>query len=495
MQKRRKNNKEQMWLGGALKTVAGGAASLIPGIGPAIGVPLMGAGMGEIGQHFMDKEQQVPQQSMWQPSIQPNYLPTFQGGGDLGMKSNVYADYDVGQDHSGPDEGIEIDAMGQPVAMSGGEGVALTEKGEVSFNGQVFSDKSKLPGHKDKTFADEAKRVVKKYKFYLGEKLDKVHPMSQKALERELSKLFEIQEAKKGNMMHKDEVEQMMQEQQMAMEQQMQQGQEQGMEQGMGQEEQMAQDPMMQQMAMEQQQGGGMPMEEGMPMMRRGGYLPKLSGGDALWQGVPYTTPEVDNSVPLRADWKRTGQAIGTGLVGPIAGLAKSFLDKPQSLNLPRMTANKMNLAPARLAADNAISTGLSGAKRTISRNAPTRGALQAGMVGASAEAARNKADNFTQSMLAEQQYNLQAQSQADQFNLQSRGAEIQDRVGQQRHKRLQQDALLANVGSIAQKGIADHYAVDDFYHALNMKGDIVAVRNPKTGQIEYRQRSKTDYR
>jgi hypothetical protein len=178
-----------------------------------------------------------------------------------------YIDYSVGQDHFGPDEGIPVDAKGQPVAMSGGQAVGLTEKGEVTYNGQVFSDTNKLPGNKKRTFADEAKRIAKKYKFYLGDKLDKKEDVSRRALERELQQLFDIQEARKGNMMHQDDVEQLLQQQQEA--------QAQMVEQEMMQEQQMQQDPMMREQ---------MGMEQGIPMMQDGGNLRKYGGGGNTWE-------------------------------------------------------------------------------------------------------------------------------------------------------------------------------------------------------------------
>jgi hypothetical protein len=46
-----------------------------------------------------------------------------------------------GQTHNGPDEGIPVDEEGNPSVVSGKEPIALTENGEVTWNGYVFSDK------------------------------------------------------------------------------------------------------------------------------------------------------------------------------------------------------------------------------------------------------------------------------------------------------------------------------------------------------------------
>lgn len=45
-----------------------------------------------------------------------------------------------GQSHQGPDEGVEVDQQGNPSSLTGKAPVALTEKGEVNYNGYIFSD-------------------------------------------------------------------------------------------------------------------------------------------------------------------------------------------------------------------------------------------------------------------------------------------------------------------------------------------------------------------
>lgn len=46
-----------------------------------------------------------------------------------------------GQKHSGPNGGIPVDNNGNPTTLSGKQPVALTEDGEVSWNGYVFSNR------------------------------------------------------------------------------------------------------------------------------------------------------------------------------------------------------------------------------------------------------------------------------------------------------------------------------------------------------------------
>lgn len=48
-----------------------------------------------------------------------------------------------GQSHQGPEEGVEVDQQGNPSSLTGKAPVALTEKGEVNYNGYIFSDSIK----------------------------------------------------------------------------------------------------------------------------------------------------------------------------------------------------------------------------------------------------------------------------------------------------------------------------------------------------------------
>jgi len=118
-----------------------------------------------------------------------NYLSSFFGESNedpqLGMKAeggqiNEYS----GQSHQGPTGGIPVDSQGRPSVVSGQKPVALTEEGEVSYKGYIFSDK--LKNDKGKTFADEVKGVLSGYKNRLGENYDGHDKLAQNALEREL---------------------------------------------------------------------------------------------------------------------------------------------------------------------------------------------------------------------------------------------------------------------------------------------------------------------
>ena len=63
-------------------------------------------------------------------------------GGDLNNTFNRTPNITnyKGQTHDGPDEGIPVDEQGNPSVVSGKEPVALTENGEVIWDGYVFSN-------------------------------------------------------------------------------------------------------------------------------------------------------------------------------------------------------------------------------------------------------------------------------------------------------------------------------------------------------------------
>jgi len=76
---------------------------------------------------------------------QVNYGATFGFGGQMGeglMGQPQITEYSNGQRHGeSATNGIPVDARGNPATTSKSSAVALTEKGEVTWNGYVFSDK------------------------------------------------------------------------------------------------------------------------------------------------------------------------------------------------------------------------------------------------------------------------------------------------------------------------------------------------------------------
>ena len=83
---------------------------------------------------------------------QINYGATFQDGGDLGQggfpapnQNPVITGYNgKSNTHQQGVGGVPVDAKGNPSAVSKQSAVGLTEKGEVAWNGYVFSDKLKV---------------------------------------------------------------------------------------------------------------------------------------------------------------------------------------------------------------------------------------------------------------------------------------------------------------------------------------------------------------
>lgn len=78
---------------------------------------------------------------------QVNYGATFEDGGQIGMgfmnQQPQITEYENGNTHQQGVGGIPVDAKGNPATTSRGSAVGLTEKGEVTWNGYVFSDKLK----------------------------------------------------------------------------------------------------------------------------------------------------------------------------------------------------------------------------------------------------------------------------------------------------------------------------------------------------------------
>lgn len=69
-------------------------------------------------------------------------------GGNLNKQDNgnglpVVNNY-MGQSHNGPNQGIPVDAQGNPSVKTGNKPVALTENGEVNFQGYIFSDELEI---------------------------------------------------------------------------------------------------------------------------------------------------------------------------------------------------------------------------------------------------------------------------------------------------------------------------------------------------------------
>lgn len=122
-----------------------------------LGGPMGASAMGSVQQGVSGAQQNGEQEQAQQEALEQQQLntlvqkknkqlgtqtqsnvskqPLFENGGSLPTLNNY-----MGQTHEGPQNGIPVDAQGNPSAMTGNKPVALTEKGEVNFEGYVFSD-------------------------------------------------------------------------------------------------------------------------------------------------------------------------------------------------------------------------------------------------------------------------------------------------------------------------------------------------------------------
>ena len=168
------------WLGdnagGILKGV-GGIVSVIPGFGQIAGPALIGAGaatdaiVGKVREKRAGEELETAEQretaeaerkakseervqrlaAQFDPSKNIDYGATFQLGGDLmqGGQGSVQNPMITGYDgnsnsHQQGIGGVPVDSRGNPSTVSKSSAVGMTEAGEVTWNGYVFSDKLKV---------------------------------------------------------------------------------------------------------------------------------------------------------------------------------------------------------------------------------------------------------------------------------------------------------------------------------------------------------------
>lgn len=406
----------------------------------------------------------------------PNYTPTFQKGGNMRRQTqspmspmqpgqDQFIDYKNGQTHGGPDGGIPVDERGQPAETSGAPEVALTEKGEVTFNGFVFSNDIKLPGNKKRTFADEAKRIKNKHKLHLGEDLERTDKIAYNAFLRELKQLRDIQEAAKGEMIHQDEAAQMAEEAMMA-----------GAEQGaMGAEQGMA------------PPAGGPPIEPGtqeqqMPMMSEGGRI-KMQRPDNYYQ-QPHTenltnfaagSPSQESTTaPTPSNWGEAQAQVpwanmAAAAITPLIGLATDKPTPPVRLSRTRMP--RANLAPVRAGIREQGRLASSTARRVGQRAGTTAAQQLAGAGATEAGIRRNMGNALREAAMTEQQMNMQAIGQENQMNMQTAHQEQMMNWQTQQMDRQRRDSLRAGLTRIPQQGLADYQKQRDTLAALNMQG------------------------
>ena len=165
------------WLGdnaGKILKGVGAVVSVIPGFGQIAGPILIGAGaatdaiVGSVRKNRAEDELEIAESreedrvaaqeqsqglaAQYDPSRNQGYGATFgfELGGDLveqsGFPASTQNPVIVGYDgnsntHQQGVGGVPVDAKGNPSAVSRQSAVGLTEKGEVTWNGYVFSDK------------------------------------------------------------------------------------------------------------------------------------------------------------------------------------------------------------------------------------------------------------------------------------------------------------------------------------------------------------------
>jgi len=211
--------KELGW-GGTLSGAGTGAAagasvgSIFGPIGTGVG-GAFGAVVGGIAGHFKEEAtektlakkkemvmNQVADQNFWnsQDGVQGGvwHQRMFADGGQMpGMMPDMVQEY-KGQTHQGPNGGIPVDKKGNP-SVTGDRGpIAKVENGEVSWNGYVFSNR--LKSANNKTFADEAKVILNKYKKRLGDKFQNDDKMASEAMGIELKKISAANDAKRAEL-------------------------------------------------------------------------------------------------------------------------------------------------------------------------------------------------------------------------------------------------------------------------------------------------------
>lgn len=151
---------------------AGSLASMIPGIGTIAGPILSVAGAAVAGsqekkQMLNDRQSEIDLKMAADKKLaynndvsvrnqnlnnvrQMNYAPTFAAGGDLMMGNNemmnpqIIEYSDKADKHGEGIGGVPVDVRGNPSTTSKSSAIALTEGGEVTWNGYVFSNKLKV---------------------------------------------------------------------------------------------------------------------------------------------------------------------------------------------------------------------------------------------------------------------------------------------------------------------------------------------------------------
>lgn len=364
---------------GGLKTAAG-IALTATGIGAGAGIGLIGSGIGDISgeitgdinrknQEALDAEQiakyeqnayrtSKTQQLFATANANTNFQPQMlQQGGPINY---------TGQTHKGPQEGIQVDAQGNPTVVTGKNPVALTEGGEVGYrnpNGEVYV----FP----KGLAPKANKIFKQAERRLGENFDNPDPISQKGLQMSVSRLIAENEAIKNKKCR----------------------------------------------------GGKLKRESG-------GELPEFQGDQDqtfIPSEGPELFSRTDNTPITLKDRPFSpfkGQAIGTGIQAGLGALGNialaSFRKRPEEITAPRITAPQISLVEQRTQADVDAAEARSRA-RLGARGAGVSKAQEQALTGVADAAITGQTGRIkSQSLLQERNINRQGQFQAAAANQQA---------------------------------------------------------------------------
>jgi len=395
-------------------------------INPAIGVPMVTSGVTGMASDVQEqkniKEQNVTTQQQQRdlelqnlnnqirnnPNYTSNLSPVMAYGGTTNYE---------GQTHEGVNGGIPIDAIGNPVK---GKPTALVENKEVGIDlgpelgTYVFSDRLLL--NDKRSFAKEARRIQNKYKLHakkVGGTFKVTDPISIKGYNDDMAKLIEKQEVLRDAIS--------------------------------GEQGSPTQD-----MAASTIQGVPVP-DESVPMAKSGIYIKPSKRGTFKAQAtrMGMSVQEVarhilahpekySSAMRKKANFARNfakqdggittpytgmtaGQTIGSMVPGVLSGVANIWRSRQrnpyESISLPTIQAQTLNLEPERAALREQGNVTEANISRNLLAAAPTAGEYMANMINANTAVRRGLGQELSRSYLNEAQYNAQAIQQADLAN------------------------------------------------------------------------------
>ena len=173
---------------GPVGTVVGGAVGLIGGA-------IMGGAAEEREKKAAEMQRTLQIAAANPVNAKTGYTNTFETGGNMNIGQTPIQ---INPQNNNPADNIPTDAQGNPSVVSGNAPIAMTDDGEVIWNGYVFSNKL--------GFAKKAKKIIDSFKLKLGEDLDRKDAPAKEALDLHLMKLANEQDEYKIKNNIKDEL-------------------------------------------------------------------------------------------------------------------------------------------------------------------------------------------------------------------------------------------------------------------------------------------------